>query len=344
MVEELDATAFQPHDSPEDYILGSTDRIWLDRGVGLIESTYYAPDVLIHGALGTEKGVRGVVEGTVMSIASYPDELAGGEDVVWERRGTDAFISSHRVYIRATNEGWTQYGPPTNRPTAKRALAHCLVRQGRIVEEWVVRDEYSLVRDLGLNPEETARNLAGSMSPSALELGELPSNVGRETLSGVRVGSSEVTDLMVDLTDIVWNQRRFDELGKFVHEDVVLHTTRGRWRNGTRDYSTDLISLLAAFPDAQLSLLDLCVHDDPVKGRRAATMWVLDGTYSGSPMYGPTTNQPMRILGSSQYRLGSDGRIVEEFRVFDEMAIMIEIERHRLGTSTIENGSPADHE
>lgn len=326
----LDADAFRPFDSVEHFILGCTDQIWRDRGVGLISSMYYDPNVVVHSALGTSRGHEPVVEGTLQSMSSYPDEVGFGEDVVWEPRGPASFISSHRVYSTGTNTGRTGYGPATGRHFEKRALAHCLVENGRIIEEWVVRDEYRLVTDLGYDPPETARRLAHQMAWQPLELGELPNDPCREGVSGPRGSgpADDDCDRIVDMVERTWNERRLDQLPQYVDPNIVLHTSRGRTLQGHAQLSTETIDVLAPLPDARMRIIDICAHDHPRRGRRITTLWVLGGTYIGHARYGPTTGQQVEVLGSSQFMM-QDGWVTDEFRVYDELAILIQIEQAR---------------
>lgn len=327
----LDPSAHHPFDTVEDYILRCTDEIWVDRGVGLIRSTYYADDVTVHGGFGTSHGIDPVVEGTLQSISSYPDEVGYGEDVVWEQRGPDGFVSSHRVYSTGTNTGWTTYGLPTGRHFEKRALAQCLVRDGRIVEEWVVRDECRLVIDLGYDPGALAEQLAKSRLWRPLDLGQLPKDPCVEGLSGPRPPAAVDDDcrMILDMVEQTWNERRFDRIPTYHHRDVVLHTSRGRTLQGTRQLSTESLGVLAAFPDARMNVLDVCVHDHPRHGRRITAVWLLEGSYSGHAHYGPTTDSAIQLLGASQYVV-ENGTIHREFRVYDELALRVQIEQHRL--------------
>ncbi len=60
-------------------------------------------------------------------------------------------------------------------------------------------------------------------------------------------------------------------------------------------------------------------------GLRVAVIWLLRGTYCGVPTYGPITRTPVHVLGASHFELGEDGRVLREFRVVDELAILTQI-------------------
>ena len=92
----LDPVAYQPYADPDDFIREVTDLIWVDRSISYIRENY-EPDSIVHGAYGTSTNRDEVIEGTLMRISATPDRTGQAEDVIWEARGDDAFLSSHLV-------------------------------------------------------------------------------------------------------------------------------------------------------------------------------------------------------------------------------------------------------
>ena len=45
------------------------------------------------------------------------------------------------------------------------------------------------------------------------------------------------------------------------------------------------------------------------------------------PFYGPVNRAPVTILGASHFEV-EDGKLLREWRVFDEIAVMAQILRH----------------
>ena len=81
-----------------------------------------------------------------MRISDTPDRVGQAEDVVWEARGDDAFLSSHLVL-----------SVDPHNDVVSRTIANCLYRRGRMVEEWVVRDSLAIALQQGQDPDELAR-------------------------------------------------------------------------------------------------------------------------------------------------------------------------------------------
>jgi hypothetical protein len=135
-MEPLRPSAYAPYRDPRDYILSWTDTIWIDRAIGRL-AEHYSEDIKVHTAYGEPYDYDSVISNSVQKFAAFPAGGGGhGEDVVWEQRGPNAFISSHRVLKTGTHSGFWTYGPPTGRDFISRTVAHCLVQDNRIVEEW----------------------------------------------------------------------------------------------------------------------------------------------------------------------------------------------------------------
>ena len=54
--------------------------------------------------------------------------------------------------------------------------------------------------------------------------------------------------------------------------------------------------------------------------------WTIAGNHGGPGLYGEPTGAPILILGESQYRI-IDGLITEEWTIFDELSILVQIYR-----------------
>ncbi len=160
LLADLDPAAYAPYRDPRDFILSWTDAIWIDRGLGRL-TEHYATDVQVHTAYGETYDWDHVVSNSLQKFAAFPNAGGGlGEDVIWESRGRNAFISSHRTIKSGTHTGYWTYGPPTGKHWLSRTVAHCLVVDNKVSEEWLVRDEWAVLEHLGLDPYRIAAELA----------------------------------------------------------------------------------------------------------------------------------------------------------------------------------------
>lgn len=334
---ELLPSAYAPYRDPRDYILSWTDAIWVDRGLGRLRD-HYDRDVRVHTAYGETYDYRHVMENSLQKFAAFPNGGGGfGEDVIWEQRGPNGFISSHRVFKNGTHTGFWTYGPPTGRDWTSRTVAHCLVRDNKVVEEWIVRDEYAVLTDLGLDPYLIARELARRSPVTGDAVGgggpAFAGRIGdasREGVSGPRPDRHRAECALVqEYFEEVWNGRMFNLVPQYCSTQVVCQTVRMRRVQGVDPYQIELINLLATIPDGQVEIRDIAVNESPDLGVRVAVIWQLRGTYSGVPTYGPVTRSPVVVLGATHAEI-RDGRILREWRVFDEVAVIAQIEAARM--------------
>ncbi len=334
----LPPEAYAPYRDPRDYILTWTDVIWIDRAIGKLDE-HYAADVKVHTAYGETYDHADVIANSVQKFAAFPDAGGGtGEDVVWEQRGPNGFISSHRSIKAGTHSGYWTYGPPTRRNFVSRTIAHCLVQDGKICEEWLARDEWAVLEGLALDPYRIAAELAeqSPVTGTGIALGaETGAFAGRIAdpvacgISGPRpTRHRALCERIVAMFEQVWNRRRFDLITDYVSERIVCHTVRNRRVQNVTPYQLEIINLLASFPDARVEVRDLVVCDGPELGTRVAAVWVLRGVYRGVPTYGPVTRTPVQIFGISHFEM-QDGKVLREWRLFDEVAVLAQVIRGR---------------
>jgi predicted ester cyclase len=313
----LDPVAYKPYADPDDFIREVTDLIWVDRAIGHIRENY-EPDSIVHGSFGTSVGRDEVIEGSLMRIATTPDRVGQAEDVVWEARGDDAFLSSHLVFSA---------DPATD--FVSRTIANCLYRRGRMVEEWVIRDSLAIAQQLGEDPEEVARQKAflgysGSMTAPA------PVDVLAVGDSGPRPDDfRSEAQMVLEFIERVWNGRDLNLVEHFWVRDLMLHTVGYRTILRPEGYRRALLQLIRPFPAGRFEVRDVVTnYAERYAGLRIAVTWVFKGNYNGVPDFGPLTDSPVEILGVSQF-LVQDGRLVREVRIYDEIAVRTQIAARR---------------
>ncbi|GHD00090.1 nuclear transport factor 2 family protein [Zhihengliuella salsuginis] len=319
----LDKVAYEPWADPDDFIREVTDHIWVERNIGFIEDNY-EPDSIVHASLGTVVCRDGVVEGSLMRIAATPQHVGVAEDVIWEARGDDAFLSSHLVFSAdAVSIG----AEPKEIRT--RTIANCLYRRGRMVEEWVARDELARVLQSGEDPDEAARKqtfqgYVGSWLEPA------PKDVLSVGDSGPRPDEfRSECEMVLEFIEKVWNKRDLSKLSDYMVRDLFLHTVGDRTVVRPDGYQRELLRLLAPFPNAQFEVRDVQTNfADRYAGLRVAVTWKMTGTYNGAAHFGPPTDKPIDLLGISQFLI-RDGRIEREVRVYDEIALRSQINSTR---------------
>lgn len=309
------------------YIIRCTHRIWEDGGIGLIYS-HYTHNCPVHTSDGTSYGRDQVVAMTARALAAYPDIQLVGDDVVWSGNAERGFHASHRMTHVGTNHGWSGYGEPTGRPIRRKAIAHCVVKDNRIVEEWLARDELAAIRSMGLDERRLARDLGAAEAiqrggPVVDVIGDVSRGGGQLPPSGPYERPEGIADagwLVVSGLQVIWNERRLDRLQDVFANDVVVETSTNVRFNGHDPYRAWLLRWLAAFSDVAITF-EHVMTNERVGGTVVATRWRLDGTHTGPGPYGDPTGRRIRVLGFSHH-LVQHGLVTAEWSVFDEFSLL----------------------
>ncbi len=314
-----------------DYIVRCTHKIWEEKQVGLIY-THYAYNALVHGTRGDSYGVESVVEGTVQTLAMFPDRRLFADDVIWSGDDETGYYTSHRITSIAHHRGCGVYGAPTGRKLRYRVIADCVVKENRIIEEWLVRDELSIARQLGLDEAALVREIvegwAAFPGSESEVLGAIERSKGQllpEPLPPSAAEGFDIEDFVRRAWHDIWNRRMFSEIFRLYAPTFECHSASGRELYGQDDAMQFVLDWLAAFPDARMYIDHFAVQGKAREaGYRVAVRWTLLGTHEGHGIYGPPTGKRVRILGISQQHV-RDGKFVAEWTVFDELALMAQM-------------------
>jgi predicted ester cyclase len=309
-----------------DYIIRCTHKIWEEHGVGLIYS-HYGHNISIWTTDGLIYGREAVVEATLQSLAAFPDVRLYGDEVIWTGDDEAGFHTSHRITWVAHNTGFTVYGPPTGRRLIRTGIANCFVKENRIIEEWICRDELGLLLQLGFDVPEAVTKLVRRDRVRGTKPREytLPERViGQTTPEVMPPKESEgfdVEDFVHRSFHEVWNWRLLNKIDEYYHPDYLCHTTCGRHLLGRGRFRAFVLTLLGTFPDAVMTIDHFYHMGNEQDGFRTMTRWNLQGTHKGPGPYGEPTGRPFYLMGISHHTI-KDGKFVEEWTYFDEVALL----------------------
>jgi predicted ester cyclase len=314
-----------------DYIVRCTHKIWEEGAIGLIY-THYTHNCVIHTSNGMTYGREKIVEDTIQRQAAFPNLRAYADDVIWSGNDEEGFHSSHRVTNISRNTGYSIYGPPTGRWVTRRGVAHCFVKENRIIEEWIVHDTLTIVRQLGFDEHALARKLAveeaslGLRGPQPLPDGEIERLRGQlppEVYPAASEGF-DPEDFVRRHIHELWNWRLLNKVNERYVPNYTAYVTPNRTLYGTGDYKMYVLGLLSAFPDAFVMVDHVCWLPDGPKGYRVATRWTIQGTHTGAGVYGAPTGKRIRLIGVTHHHI-QDGRFVKEWTILDEFALLKQI-------------------
>ena len=317
-----------------DYILRITHKIWEEKGIGVIYETYHNDCVMHFGSVNT-KGLNPVISGTLQALHAFPDRRLIGENVVWSEDDDNTFYSSHRIHSTATNLGDSSFGPATSKQLAFRTVADCKCYKNRIVEEWLVRDNLHIVKQMGLDPVQVARNLAKSVLP--IQSFGLPENRNGQFMPEryqPKHTEWEIGDFMQEMMSTVWTSRYFNKLNDYYTNNSVLHTICNQELTGTQSIRGWLVSFFASFPNARVQVERVtCNQMGGNKDWDVSLRWRVLGLHEGIGFFGQPSGAIADIMGISQYKV-RDGLIQEEWLTFDGLDVLKQIEAQRMQAET----------
>ena len=305
-----------------DYILKITERIWEGRGLATLHR-YYAPDVAVRLPGGVGRGNAGVIAATMATLHEFPDRTLLGEDVIWCGTPEAGMLSSHRILSTATHLGAGAYGPPTGRTLRYRIIADCHARANRIDDEWLVRDQGAIVRQLGLDPATHAHALiAAQGGPERCTRPLTPAN----DIEGPYTGTGNDHPLGAQYADLLRRVMDADFAAIPAAYDRACHLEHpgGVTAHGHAAADRFWMALRSALPDAAFTVHHAIGREDAMMPPRAALRWSLHGRHAGHGAFGPPTGAELYVLGISHAEFGPRG-LRREWVLYDETAVWQQI-------------------
>lgn len=310
-----------------DYIIGITKEIWEDRGIATLHD-YYAPGIVVRMPGVVSTGNQNVIGATMATLAEFPDRTLLGEDVIWSGTPEEGMLSSHRILSTATHLGEGVYGKATGKPLVYRIIADCHAKNNAIDDEWLIRDQSAILRQMGWDPVDYTRDLIareGGAEACAQPL--TPEN----DIAGPYTGRGNSNE---------WGQRYADILTRIMGADMAVieaeydRAVETAYPGGDIGHSYASVDrfwmgLRAAFPDAVFEIHHQIGRDDANMPPRAALRWSLTGTHSGHGRFGMPTGAKVYVMGMSHAEFGAvipgQVKLRREWALFDDTAIWKQI-------------------
>ena len=301
----------------EDYILKCTAQIWEGRDIAALD-WHYADDLLVRSPAGINRGNAAGKANTMATLTESPDRQLLGEDVIWSGNEDDGFLSSHRIISTATHKGGA-FGSATGKHVTFRTIADTFCRENRVWDEWLIRDNSAIAKQLGLTAQGIAR--------ASIESGDLSKPLTPATdIQGPYSGSGN---------DNEWGEQHAAILRRLMAADfgVIpeqydrachLSFAGGEEIHGWAGADNFWVGLRSAFPFASFKIHHQIGRTDPLMSPRSAIRWSLTGKHEGWGRYGEPTGAEVHVMGVSHVEFGPRG-LRREITLFDDIAIWKQI-------------------
>ena len=305
--------------SEEDFILGITRDIWEDRGIHTLHD-YYGPDLVVRSPASVIKGNAGIIAATQATLAEFPDRALLGEDVIWTGVTPESFLSSHRLLCTATHTGPGIYGAPTGRRLEYRIIADCFCEANGVRDEWLIRDQGAIVRQMGHDVVEWTRALiAREGGPEACVRPMTPATDLPGPYNGRGNDHPHGADILTRMMNAEFSviPARYDRACELAYWG---HSHGHGWAAADEQW----LGLRSAFPSAVFRIDHAVGADTPGMPPRAAMRWSLQGRHDGWGHFGRPTGAEVYVMGMTHAEFGPRG-LRREWTLIDETAIWKQI-------------------
>ena len=312
-----------------DYIVRITHRIWEDRDVEYIDTTY-SDSSQVFDDYGLQSGNKKIIADTHHTTGAFSNIQLIADEVVWAGNDEVGFHTSHRTLIRGLNDGDSKYGPATGKNVDVLVIANCVALENEIFLEHVLYNNSSLLRQLGLDLNQAAARMA-KVPPAGWprdaatwrDLRVVASPQQALSISSP-VSGFDVDDFVRTNFRTLWTGCDDETLAKTYAADFTFQGPTDRAFSGPAAYGEFLNSIQSVFPDLVMQVDEVYWMGNEVDGYLTSERWSATGTHSGDGLYGPASGCDVQIWGITQHKI-INGRIVKEWMLFNELDLMMQI-------------------
>jgi len=305
-----------------DYILKITKQIWEGKDVDSI-GEFYTDNIPVRSPFGITYGNKPVIEATYNTLKEFPNRQLLGEDVIWNGNDDKGYHSSHRILSKGTHLGDGFYGKPTGKDIYYRVIADCACKDNQVYDEWIVRDQGAMVRQIGYTPKEFAQIMIDKEGglEKAKKLFD-KNDIKPSDYYPINVEKSSPGENYSKILSKVF-EGGYDF--KDYNRASNIYWPGNKLGHGREDISKFWNSLKDIFTDIKFTIEHVGYLDESNKNPRASIRWFLEGIHSeDSEDYGKKTNSKLFIMGINHVELDQDG-VIREWVLFDEVAIWKQI-------------------
>ena len=305
-----------------DYILKITKQIWEGKDVESI-GEFYTDNIPVRSPFGITYGNKPVIEATYNTLNEFPNRQLLGEDVIWNGNDDIGYHSSHRILSKGTHLGNGFYGKPTGKDIYYRVIADCACKNNQVYDEWIVRDQGAMVRQIGHTPEQFAQIMIDKEGgiDNAKKLFD-KSQIKKSDYQPEKVKINSAGEKYSKILNRVFeNDYNFSDYNRASN----IYWPGNKLGHGREDIAKLWNSLKNIFTEIKFSVEHIGYLDEPNKNPRASIRWFLEGMHTkNSDDYGKETNSKLFIMGINHVELNEDG-VIREWVLFDEVAIWKQI-------------------
>ena len=313
-----------------DYILKITYQIWENNDVESIKK-YYAdtPQVSLptptRSPGGVIYGADPVIKSTKESKKLFPDRTLLGEDVIWTGNDKEGYFSSHRILSTSTHNNDGLYGEPTGKKLYYRTIADCACMNNQVYDEWLVRDQGAIVRQIGIEPKVFANNLISQEGGPDKSSKPFDENTPVKSIyTSPILPSGNIGETYGNILTSIMNVNAEKTINDNYDRSIQQFQPGGQLHYGRDECIKFWKQLRSSFPDALFTIEHIAFTEEESQAKKAAIRWSLNGKHEGNGIFGQPSNAKIYVMGINHVEFGSMG-IKNEWVLYDETMIWKQI-------------------
>jgi len=305
-----------------DYILKITKQIWEGKDVESI-GKFYTDNIPVRSPFGITYGNKPVIEATYNTLNEFPNRQLLGEDVIWNGNDDIGYHSSHRILSKGTHLGDGFYGKPTGKDIYYRVIADCACKNNQVYDEWIVRDQGAMVRQIGHTPKEFAQIIIDKeggidKTKKLFDKSEIKKSDYHPEKVKINSAGEKYSKILNRVFEINYDFSDYNRSSN-------IYWPGNKLGHGREDVAKLWNSLKNIFTEIKFSIEHIGYLNEPNKNPRASIRWFLEGIHSkDSKDYGKKTDSKLFIMGINHVELNEDV-VIREWVLFDEVAIWKQI-------------------
>jgi predicted ester cyclase len=152
IIGQMVSAAYPPktgdHFDVDDFLRRGTHEIWNRRLLDQVND-FYAPHVRCHAPSAKELYGTGDLKLHILGLlGAFPDATIVVDHLYWNEMRDGTVVTAMRWTLFGTHDGPGAYGPPSGRQVRLMGITQHYIRDGKIVEEWTIYDEFALLKQL----------------------------------------------------------------------------------------------------------------------------------------------------------------------------------------------------
>ncbi len=319
-----------------DYIVRITHRIWETelRDVDYIADCY-ASDCLVYDDYGLQVGNQKIIADTYHTTAAFPDILLDAEEVIWAGDDDIGFHTSHLTRIVGTNSQPSRYGDATHARVNFLVIANCVALRNDIFLEHVLYNTSAMLQQLGIDLWKEAERLIAEPPAGWPRTDQIWSQMSAAVSPDQTIAELDPVDgfdpdaYSRQLHDNIWNDDG-STIDRHYAPGFEFEGTTERSFSGTDAYRAYVNAIKTTFPDLTLQVDEVYWMGNDEEGYLISTRWSAEGTHTGGTLYRKPSQARCQIWGITQWRI-RDFIVVQEWQLFNEFDVMMQISKARLG-------------